>query len=102
MTAQRVVVDASIALAWFLPDSANNVLLARRMLEAQENEKLTALVPDFRAAEITYRLLKAARSKPSPLLVSLDQAVAAIDQLRGKAGVMFLPDSAMEVVPKAA
>lgn len=81
MTAQRVVVDASVALAWFLPDSAQNVLLARRVLEAQENEKITALVPDFWAAEITYRLLKAARAKPSPLLVSLDQAVAAIDQL---------------------
>lgn len=81
MTAQRVVVDASIALAWFLPDSTASVLYARRVLEAQESRKITALVPDFWAAEIAHRLLKAARSKPSPLLASLDQAVAAIDQL---------------------
>ena len=59
MTAQRVVVDASVALAWFLPDSAQNVQLARRVLEAQENETITALVPDFWAAEITHRLLAA-------------------------------------------
>ena len=47
MTAQRVVVDASIALAWFLPDSTASVLYARRVLEAQESRKITALVPDF-------------------------------------------------------
>lgn len=39
MSVQRFVVDASVALAWFLPDSAQNVQLARRVLEAQDNQR---------------------------------------------------------------
>ena len=79
MTKPLVVVDASVALAWYLPESAVNFQYASALRDAHLDNRIIAVVPDFWAAEIAYRLAKSSRSKPSKLSVSLDQAAAFLD-----------------------
>ena len=80
MTAPLVVVDASIALAWYLPDSDANYRYAKAIRLAQWRGQISPAVPDFWSAEIAYRLLKASRSSPSPMAIGLDEAAAALDR----------------------
>ena len=70
MNTPLVVIDASVALAWCLPDTAANVR------EARADNRIIAVVTNFSAAEIAYRLMKLARSNPTLLTVAPAQAVA--------------------------
>ena len=79
MTAPLVVVDASVALAWFLPDSPSGLGYAQSVRSAQAERRIVSIVPDFWPVETAYRLLKAARTKPSPLRGSLAHAVDLLD-----------------------
>ena len=74
-----VVVDASVALAWYLPDSDANLTYATDVRDAQAGHRIISLVPDFWPAEVAYRLLKAARTTPSPLIGSLAAATSFLD-----------------------
>ena len=80
MSTPLVGVDASVALAWYLPDTDANYHYARAVRLAQWRGQISPAVPDFWSAEIAYRLLKASRSKPSPLVIPLDEAAAALDR----------------------
>lgn len=79
MTVPLVVVDASVALAWILPDSPVGLRYAQAVRTAQSARHIFSVVPDFWPAETAYRLLKAARTKPSPLRGSLKDAIDLLD-----------------------
>ena len=96
MSQPLVVVDASVALAWYLPDAAANLRYSASVRQAQADNRIISLVPDFWAAEIAYRLLKAARSKPSPLTAALSEAGAFID--RFPQYVQITPRSVSQII----
>lgn len=79
MTKPLVVVDASVALAWYLPDTEVNYQYANAVRSAHLNNRIITVVPDFWAAEIAYKLIKTARSKPSKLSIPLDEAATFLD-----------------------
>ena len=80
MTPPLVVIDASVALALYLPDTPDNLRYAQATLEAEATSQIIAVVPDFWSAEVAYRMLKAARTRPSKLRVGLADAVKKLDQ----------------------
>ena len=69
MAAERFVLDASVAIDWFLPGSASNRRYAERILEQISAENLVPVVPDLWHYELGSVLIAAKRDKrrfPSP------------------------------------
>ena len=79
MSPPLVVIDASVVLALYLPDSPENLIYAAEVRKARADNRIVALVPDFWAAEVAYRLVKSARWKPSPLTATLTEAASFLD-----------------------
>lgn len=94
-----VVVDASVALAWYLPDSDANLTYAIDVRDAQAGHRIISLVPDFWPAEIAYRLLKASRATPSPLVGSLAEATLFLDHF--PQNIQFTPRNVSTIIELA-
>ena len=63
MTARRFVLDASVALEWFLPESIGSARYANEILAGIDQGALKPTVPDFWHYEVGSVLLVAKRSK---------------------------------------
>ena len=63
MTARRFVLDASVALEWFLPESIGSARHANEILAGIDQGTLKPTVPDFWHYEVGSALLVAKRSK---------------------------------------
>ena len=63
MAAERFVLDASVAIDWFLPGSASNRRYAERILEQISAESLVPVVPDLWHYELGSVLIAAKRDK---------------------------------------
>lgn len=96
MTQPLVVVDASVALAWYLPDTIANLKYAAAVREARTDNRIISLVPDVWAAEIAYRLLKLSRTKRPGIAIELAQIAAFLD--RFPQSVHATPRSVSEIV----
>lgn len=67
---KRVVIDASVALKWYLPEDDSK--RARKWYEAIKNRKIFAIAPDFLLFECANVLLKRQKIKPHDTLSIID------------------------------
>ena len=58
-----IVVDASVALAWVLPDTEQNVAYSARVADAGISGSNELVAPRLLTAECSYRLLKYGRQR---------------------------------------
>ena len=93
--AQRFVLDASVALEWFLPSAAHAKAYANGILAGIVRERLSPLVPEFWHYEVGSVLLKSRRSGVIGA-VKLRNALALLESLQAEVYAVQL--SAAEVV----
>lgn len=63
MVPQRFVLDASVALAWFLPDTRESVAYSNGILAGVTHGRLAPAVPEFWHYEVGSVLLSAKRDR---------------------------------------
>lgn len=93
--AQRFVLDASVALEWFLPSAAHAKAYANGILAGIVRKRLSPLVPEFWHCEVGSVLLKSRRSGVIGA-VKLRNALALLESLQAEVYAVQL--SAAEVV----
>ena len=79
----RITLDASVALAWFLPDTSERLQYAQAVHDALRSEQLFAVVPTLFYAE-TAKGLRLAVHRRAMSKVEASQAAGYIDQLIGQ------------------
>jgi predicted nucleic acid-binding protein len=94
MAADRFVLDASIALEWFLPDEPKSAAYARRVLTGIEAQELAPAVPDLWHYEMASALLAAKRDRRIGA-AKLRNAASQLTALQPETLLLQLPASAL-------
>lgn len=81
MIGERFVLDASVAISWFFPDTPENHRYAAAVLDAIREEAPTIVVPDLFHCEVAEFLLRRRRHKPARFGAA--KLAAALDALDG-------------------